>query len=197
MNLIFSFLSRHKFYVVFTAIVFAGISFALIISAGFYPIAFVNGKFVTARRFVLEYAAADSYYRRILETYGNKVLGGEEVKPADLEASAMEKIIEDILVKDGARREVGSDLDNLVQNKLSQLSSDQLLQEGASDLYGLNKNDFWDFILIPQAQRDILAGRLFLKGKKIGDWLAGAKKSAKVIILSNEFRWSGDKIEVK
>ncbi len=190
-------LARYKFYVVFVLIVVAGFSVAIVASIGYYPIAFISGHLITARRFALEYGAVNSYYRRVLETYGVKALGGSELTPSELEASAMQKIIEDILIQDGARREVGSDLDYLVQNKLNQFGSDQELAKAASDLYGFNKNDFWNLILIPQAQRDILAGRLFLKGQKIEDWLVEAEKSAKVSIFSNTLHWNGNKVEAK
>ena len=38
----------------------------------------------------------------------------------------------------------------LVDNKLKNLGADQDLDKAASDLYGLNKNNFLKFVLIPR-----------------------------------------------
>ncbi|MBI4087529.1 MAG: hypothetical protein HY434_01735 [Candidatus Liptonbacteria bacterium] len=188
-------LFRQKLYFVFLGMVISGLFLVFLIFAGFYPVAFVNGTMVTARRFALEYRANDSYYRRVLEKYGAKVFGSAPPTPAEIEASSMQKIIEDILVQDGAKREIGSDLGALIENKVRQLRIDSELQKAASELYGYRKNDFWDFVLVPQAKADILAGRLFLRGEKLEDWLKDAKKSSTVFIFSNRLRWNGEKVE--
>ena len=190
-----SFLSQHKLHLVFVAMIVSGLTLAILALAGFYPIALVNGGFVTARSLSVEYKATDSYYRHVLEKYGAKAFGDVELTPLDIEASSMQTIIENMLIQDGAKHEAGSDLGALVQNKLSQLNKDSELQKAAFNLYGFNKSDFWNFILIPQAERDVLAGRLFLRGQKIEDWLVEAKKSAKVVIFSGQFRWNGEKVE--
>lgn len=190
-----SVLFRQKPYFVFLGMIISGLFLIFLILAGWYPVAFVNGTMVTARRFALEYKANDSYSRRVLEKYGAEAFGSAPPTPAEIEASSMQKIIEDILVQDGAKREVGSDLGALVENKLNQIKIDSDLQKAASELYGYHKNDFWNFVLVPQAKADILAGRLFLRGEKLEDWLKTAKKSSTVFIFSSQFHWDGEKVE--
>ena len=184
------FLSRYKTYLLFTAIVFTGLAIAFFAMGGYYPIALVNGNLVSARTFSREYAAADAYYRRVIQTYGAQALGPAALAPSDIRALVMEKVVEDALIENAARREVGADLSALVENKLSELSADGELAKAASTLYGLNKADFRNFVLVPQAERDILSGRLFLKGEKFDDWLTQAKQSANISIFSNQFRWT-------
>ena len=184
------FFSRYKVHVLFAAIVFAGLAFAFLVTGGYYPVALVNGSFVSARTVNREYAASDFYYHKMLETYGDKAFGTSTLAATDLEASAMEKIVEDILVEKAAQKEVGSALTDLVASKLSAVGSDTELQTAAGTLYGLDQNGFRDFVLVPQAERDILSGRLFLKGQKFDDWLVEAKQSANVSIFSSQFRWT-------
>lgn len=188
---------NYKPYFIFAVIVAAGLLVVFFISAGFYPIAVVNGTLISARSFSREYQAADLSYHKALDTYGKKAFGDRELAQGELQALAMQSMVEDILVADGARREAGSDLGSLVDSKLSQLGSDAELEKAASNLYGLTKDEFWKLVLVPQARRDVLAGRLFLRGQKIDDWLADARKSAKIFIFSSQLHWNGQKVEAK
>ena len=188
-------LAEYKFYAIFAAIVVCGFSFAFIVMAGYYPIAMVNGSTISAKAYNMEYAAANSYYSKVLQKYGAQAFGGKELSPADIRSLAMQKLIEDILINGGAATEAGADLSALVQTKLQSSNINGDLMTAAATLYGLSENDFRNLVLIPQAKRDVLSGRLFLKGQKIEDWLASAEKLAKVSIFSNQFKWNGANVQ--
>jgi len=187
---------RYKIYIIFAFIVAAGLAAAFLVSRGHYPAALVDGELISANRFALDYSAASLYYQNLLKTYGPAVQGGE-LNPMDLELAVMNQLIDESLIKEGAAREVGGDLQYLLENKLSKFRDDANLSRAAAAIYGLDENNFASEVLIPQATRDILAGRLFLRGQKIEDWLLAARKSARVVIFSRKFRWDGEKAVVR
>ena len=166
----------------------------LLASIDLYPIATVNGSPVSARRFWKNYRAAGVYYENALKTYGpeNKEMNG--VPLAELEAQVLDRLVESELLRKGAEQEVGGDLDYLVSSKLSRLESDQDLRQASEALYKMSYDDFRSEVLVPQAVRDVLAGRLYLKGENIEEWTLAARKSAEVTILSKKFEWDGEKV---
>ncbi|MEK7195278.1 MAG: hypothetical protein AAB655_01130 [Patescibacteria group bacterium] len=183
--------SRYKIYIIFILLVGAGSAFSFVVLGGYYPIMVVKNDVISARRFERDYAAASFYYENVTKIYGDKILG-QSLDSSSLQLAVLNKLIEDSLVAKGVKNEVGSDLDYLLGNKLEKYSNDENLKKAAREIYGMNWNDFLDDILIPQASRDILEGRLFARGEKIEDWIAGAKKSARVIILSPRFNWKDE-----
>ena len=114
---------------------------------------------------------------------------------AEIKTSVLMGLIERALIRDGARAEAGSGLDALVREKVSKYENDATLKNAAQTLYGFTPEEYQAEILMPQAEQDILAGRLFLKGQRLDAWLKEAKKSARVNIFSRNFRWSGEFVE--
>ena len=169
----------------------------LLITLGFYPVAIVDGSIVSARKFSKHYQADSLYYSHFLETYKALVTKDAQVAPAELQASVLEQLIEDALVHKAIRKELGDDFQYLLDSKVNKFSNDQQLQRATLTLYGLDVGDFKDEILVPQAEREMLSAKLFLKGKKLDDWLLQAKRDANVRVLSSQFHWVGDKVEVK
>jgi hypothetical protein len=175
--------------------ILAAILLVFLISSDFYPILVVNGSPVSARRFWKNYRAASFYQDNLVKTYGQ----GREVQTTsgkDLEALVLNQLVEAELVSAGAKREAGGDLDYLLSGKLQKYDESQDLRNAAMSLYGMPYADFREEVLVPQAKRDILAGRLYLRGEDISDWLAREKQSARVSIFSKRFRWDGGKIVV-
>lgn len=182
-----AFILQYQTYILFIAIVAVGLTFTFLVLGGYYPIAMVEGTLVSAHTFNVEYAASTRYYQNMVKTYGSQVptLGTDDIK-----LLTMENIIENVLVAKAAQKEVGGDLNGLIQNKLSAYSSDASLLQAATGLYGFNKNDLWNLVLMPQAERDILSGRLFLKNQKFDDWLTQAKQSANISLFSGGLKWT-------
>ena len=71
------------------------------------------------------------------------------------------------------------------------------LKHAAENLYGMTLVDFNEMILIPQARREILEGRLYLEKQNLDDWLAQALGSARVTILTPEFIWDNNKVALR
>ncbi len=185
-------MGKFKAYTILVLMVAAGFAAAFLVSQGYYPIVFVGDDFISAKRFAQSYSAASLYYENLVKTYG-PVVPGDRIKPLDLELAVMNQLIDESLIREGAQREVGSDLAYLVENKLSRLKDDAELSRAAAILYGLNQDDFVSEVLTPQATRDVLVGRLFLRGEKVDSRLIAARKSARVTIFSTKFRWDGER----
>lgn len=168
----------------------AGLAILLLVSLGYYPIMLVNARFVSARTFRKNYAAESKLYQNFLKT--SKSNDQAPLASGDIARSALTRLVENRLIDEEARNELGEDLASMVREKIKLADGNPQIEKGAQVLYGLDLADFKDEILVPQAERDILTGRLFLKGIKIDDWLRDAKKSSRVVIFSGEFRWNGE-----
>ncbi len=180
----------------FLAIVSGALACIVLVRLNYYPVALVGGRVISARQFMENYAAAQAYYQNALRTYAaaSSTVSFSELKDKDIEADVLNQLVEAVLVGDGAKQEAGGDLDLLVAGKIEKYDTDPKFQRAAEALYGLPFSDFKSDVLVPQAERDVLTGRLFLKGKKLDDWLRSAKRSARVIIFSPAFRWDGEKV---
>ncbi len=201
-------MTRYKLYIVFFVIIGLGTAAVSFVSAGYYPIAVVNGNIITASTFTNNYDVVSTYYNNLLKAYrtasstvqsdsGQASSTLPALTPSQIQKSVLSGMIENILIENGARKEMGNDLNRLVDEKVSQASEGPDIAKAVKTLYGLSMDDFKNKILVPQAERDILTGSLFLKGQKIEDWLTAEKKSSTVIILSGKLYWNGNDVASK
>ena len=187
-------MTKYKFYIIFFVIIGFGISMFSFISSGYYPIALVDGNLITARTFLNDYIAASSYYDNLVKANKSASSSVPALSHEDIQKSVMAGLIENALIKNGARKEIGNDLSRLVDEKVNEVTNAPGMEKTVLALYGLNLGDFKKEILIPQAERDVLTGSLFLRGEKIEDWLAAAKKSGSIMIFSGKFYRNGQDV---
>ncbi|MDO8574128.1 MAG: hypothetical protein Q7R86_00680 [bacterium] len=187
---------KYKHYVIFITLVIFGLAAFFLISSGYYPILSINGTMISARTIWKNYQAGSLYYQNILLTYELEIEEKDVISETDLKRSVLTQIIENNLIDQEVRRELGDDLDLLVTNKLSDLGSQAKLQEAAQTLYGLPLNDFEQEILVPLAKQEILTGRLFLDGENLDTWLSNNKKVSDIKIFSREFYWDGQEVQL-
>lgn len=181
----------------FAAAIFGVLLIATLITYGFYPILVVNGSPVTAHRFDKIYRAALLYQGNFIKTYAPSASGTTALLSGkDLEIGILNQLVDMELIDAGVRREVGGDLPELIAGKIEKYDDRSDLKTAAVSLFGITYADFRKEVLIPQAEWDILAGRLYLRGESIDKWLADARRSAEVIVFSKRFRWDGSKITV-
>lgn len=167
------------------------------VMAGRYPILIVNGTMITAARFEKNYRAASIYYENMKKSTADNASATVKIRdlsPTDLEVGVLNQMVVATLVADGAKREVGSGLTAMVAEKIGKYVSDPKIGQSITTLYGMSIADFRDEVLVPQAERDILVGRLYLRNADADAWLADARKSASVRIFSPKFRWDGEKV---
>ena len=189
---------RLRPYIFFIALLAFGLFGAYLVSIGYYPVAFAGGQFITARQFHDTYGAASIYSETYLETYYPTSTPEDlDDKASLLQAAVLDQLIEEAIVSQELHKEVGSDFDVLVSEKVNKFDSSDNLRSAADQLFGLSYDDFKDRVLVPQAEREVMEGRLFLKGQTFDPWLSSVKKSKRVLIFSSRFGWDGNKVKVQ
>jgi hypothetical protein len=190
-------LRQYKFYIIFLGAVAAALFLLFLIRADYYPIVFVNNQPISAREFAQNYQLAATYYRNIFKTYNFQNSGQEMPGPIEIQAGILTQLIEAKIIEEGAKKETRGDIAGLVAEKIDKYEHNEEFRRAVETLYGASFEYFKKAVLIPQAERDILAGRLFLRGVKLAKWLEEEKKSSRVIIFSRRFRWNGQDVEVR
>jgi len=187
---------RYWYFAGFLGLLIVGLLVFTFASRGYYPVLMVNGTLISNGKFKQDFQADSFYYLNQLKTYHPEEAEAVVIPTLDLEASVLNRIVENVLVREEAQKEFGTDLDVLVADKLTRFNNDIAFQGAAESLYGLPFADFRERVLVPQAQRDVLSGRLFLRGEKIEDWLLKAKAQAKIRIFAGDFYWDGKAIRL-
>ncbi len=189
---------KNKYFLWFLGIVGIGLILFLVTSRGYYPIASVNDRVITGRQFKKNYRASTVYYLNVLKAYNSEFDPNTlDLKPIDFQVSVLDKLIENALIDERVRAELGDGFNQLLANRLEKFGNDTEFQRAAATLYGLDFGDVKREILVPQAERDLLADRLFLKGEDIEKWLADARRSSEVKIYSGQFSWNGEGVEIR
>lgn len=187
-----------KYFTGFLVIIFFGLGAYYLVHFGYYPVAVVGAKIITANRLDVEYAVAHNYYVRALS-------GSDETDPEsrefkrELRRAVMENLIEQSLIQQDLAQRLGKDLASVIDGKLLgiQQKDPKILEETARLLYGIDLSDFTSLVLVPQAHKEILQGRLFLEKVKYEEWLRNAKKDAKIFIITPEFYWQDDAVRLR
>ncbi len=187
----------YKPYIIFVLLIVLGIAVLFLISAGYYPVAMVNGQIISARTFLKNYEAASLYYGNAVKTYRPILESSSSLTTVQLQMSILDQLIENALIDVEVKKELGADFEYLLSNKMNSLTTDQELPRAVKTIYGLDMEEFKSEILAPQAEREILMGRLFLRGEKIDNWLANAKKNSSVRIFSSRLYWGGEEVKAR
>lgn len=180
-----------KRYWIFLSIVCVTIAVAYVVREGYYPIAMVGNTLLSARDFSKQFEAATTYYRKAQTAYG-----ASSTSPvSNLEESVFESLIEDALIHTEVEKEIGKEAPRMAADRADTLLRDTDLLAAAEAVYGLDKEEFRKMVLMPQAEREMLTGKLFLHGMGLADWLAAAKQKERILLLVPGFRWAGGEIK--
>jgi len=180
-----------KRYWIFLSIVCITIAVAYVVREGYYPIAMVGNTLLSARDFSKQFEAARTYYHKAQTIYG-----ASSTSPiVNLEESVFESLIEDALIHAEVEKEVGKEAPRMVADRADTFLKDTELLAAAEAVYGVNKEEFRKIVLVPQAEREMLTGKLFLRGMGLTDWLASAKQKERILLLVPGFRWAGGEIK--
>lgn len=185
--------------VLFALSVAVGLAVVFGVSRGYYPILLINGSPVPASRFWKNYQALSFYQANYRSRWAeNSAAVGSppavSMEDKELKALILDRLVDAAIVSAGARRELGKDLDFLLTEKIRAYDSNSELKSAAGFFYGMDFDDFRREVLVPQAEIDILVGRLYLRGEKFEEWLKKQREAARVIVFSPHFRWDGGKI---
>ena len=161
----------------------------------------MNSSRVSNREFKESLASVGHYYNRLLETLSKeelKKLPPQKETIKELRRSTLEKMIDDALVFAEVKTETGGELDVLVKSKIDALKiSNKDFEEAVNSLYGLRPEKFKELVLIPEARRELLEGRLKTAKSDLQTWLSDSRKSARVVIVAPDLRWDGEKVAVR
>ena len=171
----------------FLAVVVAVAAYAVF--RGTYPVVVANGTIISNETYENKYAAAFSYYRSALATYTDANAEFGEAERRELRRAVLEGLIEEALIHEELLRREPKELGAVVENKIAKALADPDFPGATRTLYGLTSGGARRYLLVPQAEREILEGRLFLEKRELEEWLTAAKRSARVTLLVPGFSW--------
>lgn len=169
------------------AVVGAAAAYAVL--RGAYPVVLVNGTTISNEMYGSKYSAALSYYRSALATYADAAAFGAAER-RELRRAVLEGLVEEALVHEELLRREPKELGAVVENKIREALKDPDFPSAARTLYGLTSEGARRYLLVPQAEREILEGRLFLEQQELDAWLLAAKQAARVTLLIPGFSWN-------
>lgn len=162
---------------------------------GRYPVALVNFHVISAKTLEKDYNAAVRYFYNALLTYGSDPgILEETASQKEIKRAVLNKLIINYLIYAETKKRLGRDLTGVTEKIISQNVDDPQLERAVKEIYGLELEDFKDQVLVAQAHREILEGRMFLKNEDFDNWLQGAINQTKVIVLLPDFYWDGKEV---
>ena len=175
-----------KFIVIFLIIIGLGFGALYLVRSGLYPMAILNSEVVWGHEVNKGAKVAVHYYQQSLIASGQK--DNQEVDYQKVKTAVLEGIFEKILISTALKQKMNNtDLVASVNETVGKYSSKTNLEEASLALYGLNLADFYELVIVPQAQKELLEKELLKEGISYADWLSQARKSSKVILLTKEF----------
>ena len=184
----------------FFVVMATGFGSYVLVSIGYYPIAMVDWHIITARELERDFSAAYRYFENALVTYGadpERLTGESERK--EIWRAALDKIIVDSLtLRELNRRLSKAEHQEVANTKIQNFfKSNANVADAAKTLYGLDLETFEERLLLPEARREILEGRMSLAGENFQDWLKTARANASVLILTPDLKWEGGQVKLK
>ncbi len=161
-----------------------------------YPVAFVNGS-------PIWYRTWDQYSRSMRHSLIIELKNVQQsFTPSTdfdmvVQKESLRALIEDRILTQSARA-LFPQFNFMSEERIASVISAFVdVKNAAQSLYGLNKNDFYTLILLPQAHREVAEIELDKKNINFAVWLAGVKKKTNVTVLSSRFFWNGEEIKEK
>lgn len=174
------------------------IGLTLIADLGYYPAMSVNGFWLSQRQVEKNLAAAGRYEENFVRTYRPLLSSSSgTVNLSDLKAAVLSSLVDQTLIHRVLKADLGPRFESLVHERLNEVVSSTEIFEAGRALYGLDREDFKEIVLVPQAERDLLTSRLFLKSKKLSDWLDLERRQSQVRVFSDKFYWDGERVAAK
>ncbi len=167
---------------------------------GLYPLVFVNYSFITGDEVDRNLSLAYDYYRNAL-TYSGSDPSKLDVPDSynELKRAVIDEMISREIIMNELKSRVSSrEIDEISEKNISAaLKEAPQIADGINKLYGLSLADFKEQILIPQARKEILEGRMNLSSQDFNAWLGKARRESWILILSQDFVWDGAKVVLK
>jgi len=183
--------------ILFVIFMLSGTGSYFAVQNGWYPIALVNFDIITKKSVEKDSAAAFRYFQNALLTSGSDP--GQLERPEskkEIRRAVLDKLIADSLIYQELQSKFPREFQGIAEKNINQFIQDNdNVEQGAKLLYGLEWPDFKERVLLPQAYREILEGRMFLNNENFNDWLAKERASARVIVFMPGLKWENGSIK--
>lgn len=180
------------FFIILLVMVGVGVGGYFLIKGDIFPVAVVNSEVITNKTFERHIAALSQYYevsKKNAEANSSAVPQLPNV--SDLQRATLYQLIEDALIASNFYSIV-TDGDAAITRKLADAEKEMRttkFQDSLRALYGLTVDEFRRFVLVPQAERELITDALREKGQEFDAWLASVQSNANVFILLRGFSW--------
>lgn len=144
-------------------------------------------------------AAAYSYLRNTILVSGNDpaVVDLPESQ-LEIRRATLDKLITDSLIYNELKLRFGNEFQAIAERNIGQYIGDnENIENGAKTLYGLDLLEFKKRVLMPQAYREILEGRMYLNNEDFSEWLESARANASVYILTPDLQWEDGEVSLR
>lgn len=157
---------------------------------GFMPILKVEGEFITYSKFLKVYGAFKSYDRILQQT----MTDDKALKKRALESLIEDRFIGILIQKTNAnlKFEARQNVEKAVLDM-----KDFSLEEAARKLYGLSASDFKKFVLVPEAEKDLLIKHYEYNKSELDGLWDQLERAAQVKIYYPGFYWENGEVKTK
>ena len=187
----------------------AMLAFAIIMASGIgayegaksgnYPVVIVDFDMITEKEVQRDFSTAYRYFQNALLVSGAdpRVLETSE-SHKEIRRATLDKLITDKLILNELKVRAKDDFKSIADKNIEQyIQNNENISEGAEKIYGLSLADFKGQVLIPQAYKEILEGRMFLNKENFDEWLKNKKSTTRIIILSPDLQWDGNSVKLR
>lgn len=180
-------------------LVFIGVIGLVAIVTGFYPVAIVDGSPIFFRDWEKARDAATHFINMQLVAAGDdpidfSLFDNNELW-AQVQRDTLTTLIEQKIISQEGVKSIDGFTTLVFQEYSRAVNSEEDIERGGKLLYGLEFDDFRTIILIPQAQRDVVAYELKRQGREFDSWFAEAKKKKNVSLYFVPFEWDGERVK--
>ncbi|MBI4991691.1 MAG: SurA N-terminal domain-containing protein [Candidatus Harrisonbacteria bacterium] len=185
--------------ILFTVFIAVGLSSYFLVRNGDYPAAVVGFRVITAKEVDKNSFAAQKYLQNLTSISGSdpKELEKPEAR-REIRRAVLDKLISDLLVYNELNKRFPNEFQAIADNNIDKiLENKSNLEAGIKALYGLNLLEFRERILLPQAYKEILEGRMLLANEKFDNWLKNKRDQASITILIPDLQWDGNSVKFR
>jgi len=185
--------------ILFIFFIAAGLGSHFLVKNGNYPSAIVGFDIITVKEVDKDSSAAQKYLQNLALLSGSdpKELDKPEARK-EIRRAVLDKLISDVLVYAELDKRFPEEFQAIADNNINKILEDKNnLATGVKALYGLDLQVFRERVLLPQAYKEILEGRMFLANEKFDDWLQNRRAQASVIILTPDLQWEGNSVKFR
>lgn len=183
--------------IVFLGFIAFGLGLYELSLKGYYPVIVVNYHFVSAAAANKYYDSAMNYLRgTVMASKSDPAVLNNQNQLKEIRRAVLDKLVENSLIYQEIKAREKENLDQDVKKKIGQAGSLDQLKEKARVVYGLTSDDFVNFVLIPEAYRELLQDDMLSVREDFKEWLKGVRKKAGVFVFEKGFSWDGQGIKI-